>query len=189
MPPSVGHRVIGRRINVVGNTCSGKSTLGATLAERLDVPFVELDALNWQPNWVESPPELFRERIRDATEGDAWVVAGNYSTHSRAVFWPRLETVVWLDYPLPLILRRVVARSYRRWRTNELLWGTNRERFWRQFSHRDSLLWWAVKSQRSRRRRLESTIADPQWGHISFTRLRSPRQAERWLAEALPAAG
>ena len=45
---SYGH--IGRRIHVIGNSCSGKSTLGATLAFR--VPFVELDAINWHPRWV-----------------------------------------------------------------------------------------------------------------------------------------
>ena len=174
---------IGRRINVVGNTCSGKSTLAATLAERLGVPFVELDALHWQPNWVESPPEPFRERIREATTDDAWVVAGNYSIQSTKTFWPRLDSVVWLDYPLPLILRRVVTRSYRRWRTNELLWGTNRERFWDHFYRRDSLILWAVTSHRRKKRRLESRMTDPQWAHISFTRLRSPRETERWLAE------
>jgi shikimate kinase len=37
---------IGRRIHVIGNSCSGKSTLGARLAAILDLPFVELDALN-----------------------------------------------------------------------------------------------------------------------------------------------
>lgn len=189
MPRSISSRMIGRRINVVGNTCAGKSALAATLAERLGVPFVELDALNWQPNWVEAPRDMLRERMAEATAGDAWVVAGNYSAHSAATFWPRLETAVWLDYPLPLLLRRVVTRSYRRWRTNELLWGTNRERFWLHFYHRDSLIWWAIKSHRSRRRRLESTMTNPQWAHISFTRLRSPQETERWLAEALPAAG
>ncbi len=37
---------IGRRIHVLGNTSAGKSTLGTRLAQALDVPFVELDALN-----------------------------------------------------------------------------------------------------------------------------------------------
>ena len=36
---------LGRRIAVVGPMCSGKSTLAALLAERLGMPFVELDAL------------------------------------------------------------------------------------------------------------------------------------------------
>ena len=44
------YEYIARRIPVIGNSCSGKSTLGATLAFR--VPFVELDAINWHRRWV-----------------------------------------------------------------------------------------------------------------------------------------
>ena len=40
-----------RRIVVIGNTCAGKSTLAAGLAKKLSVPFVDLDALYWEPNW------------------------------------------------------------------------------------------------------------------------------------------
>lgn len=70
-----------RRIHLVGNTGAGKSTLGARLAERLQVPFVELDAINWQADWVglvDTDPAEFRARIAAATSGDGWVAAGMY---------------------------------------------------------------------------------------------------------------
>ena len=70
-----------RRIHVVGNSASGKSTFGVRLAAALDARFVELDALNWQPGWVAlndtDPGELDR-RMREATSGERWVVAGSY---------------------------------------------------------------------------------------------------------------
>ncbi len=44
---------IGRRIHVIGNTASGKNILGVRLGQAPAVPFVELDALDWQPGWVE----------------------------------------------------------------------------------------------------------------------------------------
>ena len=40
------------RIIVVGVTGSGKSTLAGLLAERYGVPHVELDAHNWEANWM-----------------------------------------------------------------------------------------------------------------------------------------
>src|SRR5688500_3597481 len=49
---------IGKRIIVVGSSGSGKSTLGEQLAARLDVPFIELDALYWEPGWVEAEREV-----------------------------------------------------------------------------------------------------------------------------------
>ena len=126
---------IGQRIHVIGNSASGKSTLAARLAEALDAAFVELDALNWLPGWVglnETNPDEFERRIREATMGERWVVAGSYEKFSQRTFWPRIDTVVWLDLPMPLLLWRALRRSWKRWRSRELIWGTNYERFWPQ---------------------------------------------------------
>lgn len=173
---------IGTRIAVVGNTSSGKSTLASRLAHALDVPFVELDALSWEPNWVsliETNPAEFERRLRDATAGDGWVVAGNY-TATREIYWPRLHTIVWLDLPLPLVLYRVVKRSWRRWRSHELLWGTNHEHFGKHLKvwSDNSLIHWAIKSHRRKRRSMLVDMADPRWAEIHFIRLTSPAEVE-----------
>jgi len=171
-------------VHVTGNTSAGKSTLGMQLADALGVPFVELDALNWLPGWVglnATNPEEFERRIAEATEGDGWVVAGSYMTFSERVFWDRLETVIWLDLPLPLVLRRVLTRSWRRWRSRELLWGTNYESFWGQLAvwrKEDSLIWWAVTQHPKKRRSMLARMADPRWAHIRFVRLTSEREID-----------
>ena len=51
------------RINVVGTSCSGKTTLARDLARRLVLPHVEFDALFWGPNWTPVPTDVFRERL------------------------------------------------------------------------------------------------------------------------------
>ena len=175
---------IGRRIHVVGNTSAGKSTLASQLAETLGADFVELDALNWLPGWVglnATNPAEFERRIAEATRGEAWVVAGAYSTFSEKVFWDRLETVIWLDLPLPLVLFRVIRRSWRRWRSKELLWGTNYERFFPQLAvwrKEASLVWWAVTQQKRKRHAMLAKMADPRWAHVRFVRLTSTREIE-----------
>ena len=175
---------IGQRVHVTGNSCSGKSTLGTGLAAVLDVPLVELDALNWQPGWVslaETDPGELERRIADATTGEGWIVSGSYMSFSQRVFWPRVETVVWLDPPMYRLLWRVLARSWRRWRSKELLWGTNYERFWpnlKVWNREDSLVWWIVTQHRRKRRRLEACMQDPQWRHIAFMRLGSNAEVD-----------
>lgn len=187
-PPGPSDSPIGRRIHVIGNTSSGKSTLAAHLARALGVPAVELDALNWLPGWVglnATDPEEFLRRIREATAGDGWVVAGSYSNFSEQAFWDRLETVVWLDLPLRVILRRVITRSWRRWRSKELLWGTNRERFFPQlmvWRKEDSLVWWAWTQHRRKRTSMLAKMADPRWRHIRFVRLTSEREVDAFRA-------
>ena len=78
---------------------------------------VELDAINWQPGWVglnTTDPDEFEHRIREATRGERRVVAGSYTKFSQRTFWPRLDTVVWLDLPLPVLVWRFLRRTWRR---------------------------------------------------------------------------
>jgi adenylate kinase family enzyme len=184
---------LGRRIHVMGNSASGKSSLGAALAERLAVPFVELDALNWLPGWVglnATDPDAFEQRIREATAGDAWVVAGSYSRFSQNTFWDRLDTLVWLDLPMPQLVWRMLCRSWRRWRRQELLWGTNVEPFWPQLMFwrgEESLLWWIVTQHERKRRTMLAWMLEPRWSHIRFIRLTTSKEITRFQ-QALPGA-
>lgn len=186
---------LGYRIHVIGNSCSGKSTLAMRLAEALCLQFVELDALNWEPGWVglnATDPEKLERRINDATSGDTWVVAGSYTHFSQLTFWPRLETVIWLDLPMPRLLWRVLRRSWSRWRSRELLWGTNYENFWQHFMlwrKEESLIWWIVTQHKRKQRQMVSCMADPQWSHIRFIRLTSPAQVERLVRDITTGAG
>src|SRR4051794_37995613 len=102
-----------RRVVVVGTSGSGKTTLAATLARRLCVPHVELDALHWGPHWTAVDPADFRARVAAAVAGPAWVCDGNYSP-VRDLVWARADTLVWLDYPMGLVFRRVLFRTLRR---------------------------------------------------------------------------
>jgi len=180
--PSLGPRVL-----ILGTSCSGKSTLAEQIARARDVPFVELDALNWLPNWeglnVTDTPRL-RRRFAEATAGDAWVVAGSYTEHAQATFWPRVTNIVWLDMRMPLLLSRVLRRSWTRHRTQELLWGTNRENFWghlKIWNKDDSLIWWVVTTHHPKRKRLLDVVTDPQWSGIDIIRLRTPQAVDQFV--------
>lgn len=187
--PSIPLNTLGQRLLIIGNSCSGKSTLGAHLTASLNVPFVELDALNWEPNWVglndTNPDELMR-RMQTATADDRWVVAGSYTQFSQQVFWPRLETIVWLDLPLYQLVGRMLRRSWQRWRTRELLWGTNYEKFWPQlmvWRKEDSLLWWIVTQYQPKRQKMLAYQVDPQWSHIRFIRLCSSTEIQQFIQQ------
>ncbi len=106
----------------------------------------------------------------------------NYSAVRRDLTWDHAQTVVWLDYAFLVCgwrrLRRTVLRSARR----EELWQGNRETFWHSFAGRDSILLWFLRTFRRPRRQYEAAMADPANAHLTFVRLRSPREAQRWRA-------
>jgi adenylate kinase family enzyme len=164
---------------VIGNTGSGKTTLARALAQRLGVPHVELDGLFWQPGWVETPRDEFKQRVGDALGDDGWVVDGNYRTKLGGLVLDQADLVVWLDLPLRTTFSRVLRRTLRRLRTRESLWGTNVESWRGTFLSRNSLLWWTVRSHvRWRRRRIPDFLAA--YPHV---RLRSAREIERFVRE------
>lgn len=167
------------RINVVGTSCSGKTTLARSIARRLDLPYVELDALFWGPGWEPVSPDVFRSRVTDAVAADRWVLDGGYST-VRPLIWERADTVVWLDYPMHAVLARWARRTAARIRDGREFWpGTgNRETLGHALS-RGGLLSWILTTHRRRRRTMGTQLdARPE---IRRVRLRSPAEADRWL--------
>ena len=170
---------MGRRILVLGASGNGKTTVACTLAARLGVPHVELDALHHGPNWSEPPADEFRRRVAAALDGDGWVADGDYSSKLGDLVLERADTVVWLDQPLPLILWRLWRRTYRRIRRREELWSGNRESWRGAFWGRESLFVWTIRSHFRKRRTLPERFA--RHPHLEVVRLRSPRAVERYL--------
>jgi len=171
-----------KRIVVVGTTSSGKSTLAQQLAEKIHADFIELDALHWEPNWTEATLEVFRQRVSRATQAPAWVVAGNYHV-VRDLVWPKADAVIWLDYSLPRILWQLTRRTFTRWWTQELLWGTNRENLWKHFKlwSDESLYHWLFKTYWRRKREYLLLLSLPEHRHIQLIRFKHPKQTEIWL--------
>ena len=123
--------------------------------------------------------------------GDAWVVEGNYRK-VRAVYWSRVEMLVWLDLPemlvwLDLPLRvanwRVLRRTLRRLRSSKPLWGTQRESFRNAVLSYDSLWLWNIRVHRGRRRLFTSLAAELEHRGGQALRLRSQRAVDEWLGE------
>jgi adenylate kinase family enzyme len=171
-----------RRICVVGTTGAGKSTLAGQLSHRLHVPYLELDAIYWQPGWQSLDRECMRQRVEEATRAEAWVTDGNYS-FLRDLLWQRAQAIVWLDYPLPLIFWRLWWRTWRRVLSREVLWGTNRERLGTQFFSKDSLFLWALKSDREHDRAYPRAFSSPEFSHLTVYRFQTPRKTKQWLRQ------
>ncbi|MBD2099541.1 shikimate kinase [Leptolyngbya sp. FACHB-261] len=169
------------RISIVGTTGSGKTTLARQLSQTLGLPHVELDALHWDPNWTPAPIDQFRQRATQALSGDSWVVDGNYST-VRDLVWSRADTLVWLDYSLPVILRRLTQRTLQRVLLQKELWNGNRERWQVQFFSRDSIFLWALGTYRKGRHEYPVLLSKPEYAHLKVVHLGSPRMTEEWLA-------
>ncbi|NIV29785.1 MAG: adenylate kinase, partial [Anaerolineae bacterium] len=158
--------------------------LARRLARRLGLTHVELDSLHWGPDWTPAPRERFREEVARALSGEAWTTDGNYSA-VRDIVWTRADTIVWLDYSLPVVMGRVTWRTIRRSVLQEELWNGNREQLGKALFDRESIIWWALSTYRRRKRQYPVLLEQPEHAHLHVVRLTSPRATEEWL-DGLP---
>ena len=170
------------RVNVKGISGSGKTTFSRELAERLDVPYLELDAVHHiGPNWTEATSEELQASVREfmASAREGWVIDGNYESKLGGLVLDAAERIVWLDPPLRIALRRLWRRTLTRIRDDVELWNGNRESWRGGFWGRDSLFAWTLRSWFRHRREWPRKFA----GDPRFIRLRSAAEARRWLQQ------
>jgi adenylate kinase family enzyme len=163
--------------------------MARALAERLQVPLVELDALMHQPGWVPKPDVDFTHEVDQVTAQDNWVVDGNYKqVVTEGPVWQRADTVVWMDPPRRTFMRQLLIRTVRRAVTREVLWNANREPL-TNFTSLDpdrNVFVWAWITHQGLTERYAKAMADPRWEGINFVRLRSNAEAGRWLSSVNP---
>jgi adenylate kinase family enzyme len=174
-----------KRVAVIGASCTGKTTLSRELALLLGVPHVELDALHHDPGWQEAPADVLQARVDAALAAapDGWVADGNYHGKLGTSVLERADTVVFLDLPHRVALRRVLWRTLSRAVKREELWNGNRETFRNAFS-RDSIVWWVIRQHGSYRTKWEPRL-EP-LAQVDVVRLRSPREVRAWLQSIQP---
>jgi adenylate kinase family enzyme len=158
---------------------SGGTTVGRQLAHRLGLPFHELDALFWKPGWVESTAEELHAAVEPIVATDAWVIDGSYQSKIGQLVLGSADVVVWLDLPLRVWLPRLLARTFRRARSGEVLWDGNRESLRKAFLSPDSLILFTLRHFRARRRTYPVRFAD-----YDVVRLRSQVEIDRFLRSA-----
>ncbi len=155
---------------------NGKTTLGREIARRLDVPFVELDALVHGPGWTETPDDELRTQVALIVASSGWVIDGGYRGKLGDLVLEAADVVVWLDLPIRVWLPRLIRRTVRRIRGFEELWNGNRETLKSAFWGGDSLLFYAMRSHFRRRRVYPEDLA--RWPTI---RLRTTADVKRFL--------
>jgi adenylate kinase family enzyme len=176
-----------RTVSIQGISGSGKTTVGAALAARLGVPHLETDGLVHGPDWAETSDDDLRAALEAFMQSDGWVIDSDYRRKVGTLVLERADTVVWLDLPLRVCLRRLWGRTVPRIREQQELWNGNRESWRAAFGGWDSLFVYAIRKHVTQRRRFRALLARPELAHLDVVRLRSPREVEDWLGTIPPA--
>ena len=171
-----------RRINIIGTSGVGKSTLSRKISEKLNLPYVELEDLCWQSKWTELTDDEFFPKVQKALSSDSWVLDGTYP-RTRHIKWERVQMVVYLDLPLHIIFYRVLRRTLIYIFKGKVLWAGNRETFWRAFFTRDSIILWSLTTFFKNRKDYLIISNNSEYSHIKFIRLCSKKEIGNFIEQ------
>ena len=100
-----------RRVAILGPGGAGKSALADALGERTGLPVVHLDVVYWLPGWMQPPRQEFDSKLNAAVAEDTWILDGNFLRDDAPdPRFARADTVVLLDLPRRICLRRILKR-------------------------------------------------------------------------------
>ncbi len=175
MPPTAMPDAPMQRVLVSGISGAGKTTLARRIEARLGLPHTELDSLFHGPGW--QPRSEFEADVEAFSTQPAWVTEDQYHTFIGDRLWRRADTVVWLDLPRHVVMRRVVWRTFSRMAMRTELYNGNREQLSSLRDPGHPIRWsWTQHADR-RRRIVELAESHPD---VRVVRLRTPRQVRAW---------
>jgi hypothetical protein len=77
---------------------------------------------------------------------------------------------------------RLVPRTFRRIFTRQALWNGNRESLLQGLFTRESIIVWALKTYKEKRRRYLAAQVDPAYDHLDIIRLCTPSETHVLLS-------
>lgn len=118
-----------KRIIVIGCPGSGKTTLSKILADKLELPLIHLDKIQWRGNWECIRGEEFDNILAEEIKKPHWIIDGNYS-RTIPMRLEQCDTVIYLDYPTYICLFSALKRVITNFgKVRDDMGGNCRERF------------------------------------------------------------
>ena len=98
------------RVAVFGNAGGGKSTLARQLAEITGLPLHIIDMLQFRQHGAAVPHDEYVASHRALLEQETWIIDGYGDTVTAWERFSRADTLVYVDFPLPVHYWRVTKR-------------------------------------------------------------------------------
>lgn len=98
-----------KKVIVIGCPGSGKSTFSKKLRNLTGIELIHLDLLYWNKDKTTVTREIFDERLKAATDKEAWIIDGNFQ-RTLEMRMKLCDTVFFLDIPTEVCLDGINSR-------------------------------------------------------------------------------
>lgn len=172
-----------KRICIVWNSWSGKSTLADKLSSLLHIPAYHLDTICLDDDWKWLPKEEVDKIIYPILEEETWIIDGNFlNLLPIEERFAKADTVIMLDVPRYKSLYRVIKRFIK------TQFCKKEKRIGSRHTQKDKLRWsfiyWILwRYKKEARPKLHGAFE--KHTHIRYIILQSPKQIQQFLSSLL----
>ena len=100
-----------KRIAIIGNAGSGKSTLTQKLHKITNLPVYYLDQYFWKPGWVRTDPDEYKKMHDAICDKEEWIIDGiNLRVMEYRI--KKADMIIFLDLPRYICLYRIFKRTF-----------------------------------------------------------------------------
>lgn len=164
-----------KKIIIIGCPGSVKTTLAKLLEDKLSLPVIHLDKLQWKGNWETVRGEEFDNLLKAEMEKEAWIIDGNYN-RTIPMRLKYCDTVIYLDYHTAVSFSGALTRLFRNYgKVRQDMGGNCYERFDPQF------FWFILTFNIKNRKRYYRMLKDSEDKNVII--LRSRKEAEKFLKD------
>lgn len=164
------------RIAIVGSPGAGKTTFSKKLASKLELPLHHLDYFYHDNTFHYAEDKAaWREKVTELADQPTWIIDGNYKS-TFDIRFPRADTIIYLDFPRGLTLRRAIQRRIKlQGKLRDVMPSNWREKFPFALFR---FIWQYNKIERPKVYTLLQKYQDK-----NIVILRNPKQADTYLSD------
>ena len=108
-----------RRILIIGNSCSGKSTFARKISGKLNVKHYDLDDLYFEEKYSKKRyKKECKILLSKIVQKESWVIEGVYISWTKEAR-DSADLIIFLDIPL----RKLLINAFHRWRESNKKYG------------------------------------------------------------------
>ena len=101
-----------KRVAVIGNACSGKTTLSKVLAAKFSLPIVHVDSIQFLSGMRLRSQDETRKILRAAADGECWLIDGFGPLNTIENRFEKADLIVFLRLPLWLNYWWCIKRQF-----------------------------------------------------------------------------
>lgn len=102
-----------KKISVIGNACSGKTTLSRELAQKYHLPLIHVDSIQFLQGMKLRDPEQTRSMLEEISNKNEWIIDGFGPLKIIEKRFQKADIIIFIKFPLWRVYWWCIKRQFK----------------------------------------------------------------------------